>query len=206
MSGATTGISDASEELVQKAIELGASDARVIDATKIVLDRRARLKCAIPRCPNYGMHQMCPPNIMHFDEFEAAVRSYRRALVVQLEAEYDSLDKSSESLTGPLCEDLDKRVDTRTDEVRLHTIVGKLEAMAFKHGLYYAAGLIGGECRLCDTCVPPSTGEPCKRPFEARPSMEAMGIDVVATCRNAGLPLGLSSPEKVRWTGLILLD
>jgi predicted metal-binding protein len=36
--------------------------------------------------------------------------------------------------------------------------------------------------------------------------MEAVGIDVVKTAQNAGLPIHLSSSKNVLWTGLILLD
>ncbi|UCE81580.1 MAG: DUF2284 domain-containing protein, partial [Methanobacteriota archaeon] len=49
------------------------------------------------------------------------------------------------------------------------------------------------------------SGEHCRYPFEARPSMEALGIDVFKTCGNAGLPLYFSSKKRARWTGLILL-
>ena len=80
------------------------------------------------------------------------------------------------------------------------------EAMAFKEGFYLAAGLIGGDCALCDECVGPQSGERCRHPFEARPSMEAMGIDVLETCRRVGLPLFLSSEKNVRWTGIVLLE
>ena len=90
--------------------------------------------------------------------------------------------------------------------MKLHRLVNKIETTAFKNGYYLAAGFIGGECNLCRECVSPKSAKPCRHPFEARPSMEAMGIDVIRTCRKAGMPVSLSSREKVRWTGLVLLD
>jgi len=36
--------------------------------------------------------------------------------------------------------------------------------------------------------------------------MEGVGIDVVQTAENAGLPIHLSSSKKVLWTGLVLLE
>jgi predicted metal-binding protein len=36
--------------------------------------------------------------------------------------------------------------------------------------------------------------------------MEAVGIDVIKTVKNAGLSIHLSSSSNVIWTGLILLD
>jgi len=49
-------------------------------------------------------------------------------------------------------------------------------------------------------------GQPCNHPFEARPSMEAVGIDVVATAAAAGLAIELPAAEHPRWTGLLLID
>ena len=90
--------------------------------------------------------------------------------------------------------------------VKMLRLVNTTEAIAFKMGFYLAAGLSGGECCLCRKCVTPQSGRPCRHPFEARPSMEAMGIDVIATCKKAGVPVFLSSKKNIRWTGLVLLD
>ena len=43
-------------------------------------------------------------------------------------------------------------------------------------------------------------------PFEARPSMEAVGIDVVATAEAAGLSVELPAEDHPAWTGLLLID
>ena len=90
--------------------------------------------------------------------------------------------------------------------MKLHRLVNMIEAAAFKRGYYLAAGFTGGECSLCSKCISPLSGKPCRRPFEARPSMEAMGIDVIRTCSKARMPISLSSGKKVQWTGLVLLD
>lgn len=197
---------DRLEDLISTAMDAGATEAKVVDAADIVVDPRVRLKCAIPRCSCYGRHLMCPPNLPSVREFEEALRRYDRALIVQLEADFDSSDKAAQGLTGELCERLEESTDTVKWQLSLHRMVNQVESAAFKKGFHLAAGLIGGECRLCPECVTPQSGEPCRHPFEARPSMEAMGIDVKRTCERVGLPLSLSSSEKVRWTGLVLLD
>lgn len=194
------------EALVRIAKRLGAADAKIIDASDIVIDERVRLKCEIPRCSNFDAHLLCPPNLMPVSEFRRVVRKYRKALIVQVESRHDSSDKSRSGLTLELCTELEQKLRSTDPEKALHRLINKLETAAFKQGCYLALGLIGGECLLCPECVGPRSGEPCRHPFEARPSMEAMGIDVVRTCRNAGLPLYLSSDKKVRWTGLVLLD
>jgi len=77
-------------------------------------------------------------------------------------------------------------------------------------GCAFAAGFGGGECRLCEACVAVQTGtstrEPCRQPFRARPSMEAVGVDVLATAAAAGLPIQMPATDDPVWTGLLLLD
>jgi len=80
------------------------------------------------------------------------------------------------------------------------------EKMAFEGGLHFATGLIGGCCRLCEECVAVQGETKCRFPFKARPSMEAMGIDVFSTLEKVGLPVsGLPVKNRVTWTGLILI-
>jgi len=189
-------------ELVDMAERKGAAHARIIDSSDIVVDRRVRLKCEIPVCSSYNRHLMCPPNIMPVEEFEGIVRTYGKALLVQLEGETDSSDRSDKGIS----KELDDSIAPTRSQRALHRLVNELEAAAFKKGFYLATGLIGGECLLCAECVSPSSGEPCRHPFEARPSMEAMGIDVLKTCEKAGLKINLSSKEKVMWTGIVLLS
>lgn len=192
--------------LVAAARNFGATEAKIVGAEDIVIDKRVRLKCAIPICVDYGRHLLCPPNLMSVDEFSEIVSLYRKAIILQVEADVDSSDKSRRPLDGDMCKSLERSTSTARWERRLHTVVNQMETLAFKQGFYLAAGLIGGNCCLCPKCVDPRSGELCRHPFEARPSMEALGIDVVKTCKNVGLPLNLSSKKKVRWTGLVLLS
>jgi predicted metal-binding protein len=71
------------------------------------------------------------------------------------------------------------------DDVRPTKIVVKLEREIFLDGFYKAFGLGAGPCRLCRTC----NLKECTRPDDARPSMEACGIDVFATARANGFPI-----------------
>ena len=45
----------------QKAIEFGASDAKIILSREVIVDERVRLKCSVPKCPLYGSSPSCPP-------------------------------------------------------------------------------------------------------------------------------------------------
>ena len=73
--------------------------------------------------------------------------------------------------------------DRHTD---MRRVVSALEREAFLAGHYKAFGFASGPCSLCDECA---LEEGCRRPEEARPAMEACGIDVFLTARTAGLPI-----------------
>lgn len=59
---------------------------------------------------------------------------------------------------------------------------------------------------LCPECVGISSGEACRRPYQARPSMEGVGIDVLKTSINAGLPFEMPPKKQIVWSGLVLID
>ncbi len=196
---------DSYTDLVNEAKRLGATSAKLISARDIVLDERVRLKCIAPRCENYDRHLLCPPNLMSVSEFRKIIELYNRAVLLQLESDLNSLDRSKSGLTGNLTKALARKAPHLDWERRLHEIVNGVERLAFKRGHYLAAGLIGSDCSLCDECV--GIGDvACRHPFEARPSMQAMGIDVIRTCKNAGLSIVFSSEKNVKWTGLVLID
>lgn len=191
--------------LIEKAHDFGATDAVLLPADHVVVDERVRLKCAVPVCQGYGNYLHCPPNTMSVAEFRDILARYSVALLVQVESSQNSADLDQEGIAGKNAAQLEALLHGEPNKL-LGRIVNRLEAEAFKAGYYYAAGFNGGICLLCPDCVGVASGDPCRRPYEARPSMEGVGIDVFKTAANAGLPIALSSDEPVRWTGLILLD
>lgn len=79
-----------------------------------------------------------------------------------------------------------------------------LERAAFLAGFSRALVFVAGPCRLCPICEP----DACRRPADARPSMEAAGIDVYGTAEAAGWPLE-PVPDRespVTYLGLLLVD
>ncbi|WP_309493446.1 DUF2284 domain-containing protein [Candidatus Hecatella orcuttiae] len=194
---------NAMDRLVRIAEEGGAAEVKVINAKDIVVDKRVRMKCAIPPCNQYGKNLMCPPYVMSVEEFTQILGKYRKALLVQLETNTDSSDKADAPLTGELIETLEEKTGLAEWSLKLHRLINLLETEAFKLGFPFATGFTCGHCRLCEECVPP--GNPCRKPFEARPSMEAMGIDVSKTCEKAGIPVSFSSNRAIKLTGLVLL-
>ena len=88
--------------LVAAAKDFGATETKIVGTEDIIVDKRVRLKCAIPICADYGRHLLCPPNVMSVDEFSGIVRLYRKAIILQIEADVDSSDKSRRHL-GQRC-------------------------------------------------------------------------------------------------------
>ncbi|OGP75120.1 MAG: hypothetical protein A2W09_05375 [Deltaproteobacteria bacterium RBG_16_50_11] len=176
-------------QLQDEAIHLGATKVKVIPISSIVIDERVRLKCLVPLCDKYNQNLMCPPHLPAVNEFRKAAARYSRALFVQL-----VFEKNGEVT----------KTETRQQGLRLHKIIHELERRAFSLGYPLAAGLIGGSCKLCKTCV--GAPNPCRHPLMARPSMEGMGIDVIKTAKRIGLPFHFHSRNRLFWNGLLLID
>jgi len=84
------------------------------------------------------------------------------------------------------------------------TMVAALEREIFLAGYYKALGFGSGPCRLCREC----SFAGCSRPEDARPSMEACGIDVFATVRANGFPIEVvrNEGDAQNYYGLVLID
>src|SRR5208283_377712 len=68
------------ERYRQKALELGASQAKIIRAEEIPVDERIPMKCQVPRCAGYGAGAQCPPNTMKPSELRELLKKYEWAV------------------------------------------------------------------------------------------------------------------------------
>ena len=159
------------ERYKDRALQLGASKAEIISARDIPVDDRVPLKCQIPRCFGYGTGAHCPPNTMTPAELRGYLKDYKWALFFIKEVPSEVIIRDRETIKERI-------------EAYLHVfdIVSEVESMAFHDGYYLAFGLGAGSCRhsLCSqqkTCRA-LEGDRCRHSLKARPSMEAVGIDV----------------------------
>jgi len=199
--------------LCKVAKELGATNAAPINAKGVVVDERVRLKCLIPPCDDYGVNLMCPPYVMSVQEFREVLSKYEWAILIQIEA----------SITAEMKNEIQQASDVSAlytskkfmniykktfDPVRmkLHQIVNKVEAQASMLGYRFATGFKAGSCKLCPECTVRNSKEICRHPYQSRPSMEAVGIDVFKTAENAGLPFDIITKNKAVWNGLVLVN
>jgi len=220
------------QAIVAKARELGADRAAPLPARAVVVDERVNFKCRVPLCSHYGVNLMCPPNVPTPAETRGALARYSDTLVVQRaipltqravdealagmgyaeanavaggtpEVAAGGATGAAVAVAGPQTAAYEASLtDSQNEFARLMTA---LESAAFKMGYRFATAFAGGDCVLCDVCVG-KDGEACRHPFEARPSMEAVGIDVVATAEAAGLAIEMPAADKPCWTGLLLID
>lgn len=175
-------------EITEYARDKGSFRVEVIPAGKIAVDERVRLKCQIPFCHDYNKNLRCPPNTMPVSEFREVIAKYSIALILQVKSQ--GPDEKSLIIA----------------ERNIQLLLGDLEKKALSMGWYLAAGLGAACCRICDECVGIGSGLPCRNPGQARPSAESMGIDVIRTALEAGLPFELDSTGEVVYTGLLLLE
>lgn len=166
---------DKYQAIADKALELGAAEAKLMDADKVVFDPRSHLKCRFG-CNRWGQYWTCPPNMdISYEHFMEAYSRYSRALLI----------KAGDPLVG--------------QEVSLAV---EKEAM-LTHGLNFAFALV--LCVMCEECAYP---EPCLHPHLARPSMDAYGIDIMATVALLGFKAELDPKGELLpfWYSMVLLD
>lgn len=84
-------------------------------------------------------------------------------------------------------------------------IAVRLERELFLLGYYKALGLGAGPCDLCDRCA---FDKGCRHADEARPAMEACGINVFATVRKHGFKIDVvrDADDPQHYFGLVLVE
>jgi predicted metal-binding protein len=187
-------------ELRERAIELGASDAKVIPASMIPIQDEVLEMCRAPRCDGYGLSANCPPHSMTPADTRALVIQYEWAVLFKVDVAPDLL----------LSKDRFKAFK------RIFEMAAQLEAQAVKMGYSRARGFAAGSCKpvFCREveCRVLAQGEECRVPTLARSSMEAVGINVFELVRQVGWEihklLRKSDPDSVpsgMLAGLILV-
>lgn len=179
--------------LEKEASELGCSRTSLLWTEDIVFDPRVTLKCKQNLCTHYGNNFMCPPYVQENIDYFQCVNKYKIALLIQKEKELQA-NLSTEEIAA----------EYKTLFLDILDIILSLEKRAFNLGFTFSMGLGSGNCKLCDACAAKTGGQACINPQKARPSMEAVGIDVLRTCAGANFPLDFQS-QKISGTGLILL-
>jgi len=193
------------ERYCRYAVKLGADEARVVEASTIPVKDAVAFKCRVPQCFGYNNCGQCPPHAPKPAEIRQLLKGYRYGvlLLCRVDAKLLKLDRS----------DKERKAAFR----RILEIVSKLESAAFYDGHYLAVGFGAGSCfsSLCDPKLGCQMlkGEKCRFPVKARPSMEAVGMDVYNLIAMSGwdiYPYGSNAdPEDIplaNLAGLVLIQ
>jgi len=168
------------EDYYKRALEMGVDGAKRIDPRSVVTAEWVRMKCQFG-CTGFGTSLCCPPHSPTPEVTRKVIDSYRKVILLHRRLKKGERTKSFSE-----------------------TVV-RLEIEIFLDGYYKAWSMGSGPCRLCKEC---DLTSPCNRGYEARPSMEACGIDVFKTARDNGFPIEVvRTPEEERnLFGLILVE
>ena len=182
-------------------------DLKLISTELIVVGNWVSLKCRYG-CRNYGRHFCCPPFVPTPEEMRLILKEYQCSVLVKIEI--PAVRGSTKDQARAVVLDSKKN---------LQKIVYEMERCAFLSGYYKAFAMASSPCHLCQTCIAeerlekgetlsPNDALSCRNKKIMRPSMEACGIDVFWTVRNAGFnPRVLKNySESVEIIGLVLLD
>lgn len=193
--------------LEEVALKMGFLEAKVVPVANVVVEDRVRLRCMVG-CPQYGKGLKCPPYTPGIDEFRKMLNDYSFAMVVKLKsreiseevlARYDPVkdgkarlwnrDQNSDNSTLNLKSDFEKHYKNSLMDLL------ELERAAFKRGYIFATVFFAGRCLLCEECNVENGS--CLKPAMARPSAEAMGINMLKTAENAGMNLKFHIEDKL---------
>jgi len=143
----------------------GATYTRVVPASRVVTADWVRLKCQFG-CDAYGSRLTCPPYSPPPSVTRGMLRQFDRGIFAAFRVSGSDSERSMRR--------------------KMRRSLVAVERELFLDGYYSAFAMAFGPCNLCPSC---HLDGDCKYPELARPSMEACGIDVYATARNAGFPL-----------------
>jgi len=197
------------EELRAVALKNIATEAAIVKARNIVVDERVVLKCRNPPCEHYGRNLMCPPFTPSPEQFRRYLKKYECGVLIEVQEVIPKevrgyLERGWSLPRLRKNKGFRKLYDAWEFKVwkRLHKGVCDVEREAFLKGFHLSTGLVGERCVLCDRC---DVTAPCKRPWEARVSMEAVGIDVYKTAMNAGFKIEWGKRNSLKLLGLVLV-
>ena len=146
------------------------ADFKWIDPKKIVVSHWVRMKCLFG-CPEYGRNASCPPNTPSVAECQQFLQEYKEAVVFHFPKK------------------VDKPEDRHAWTKKVNLSLLELEREVFLSGYRKAFLLVMDSCGLCEECT--GDRKTCKQPRLSRPTPESMAIDVFASVRQIGYPIGV---------------
>lgn len=174
------------QNLIDTAIRLGASKAKIISSSDIKVEEGLASLCnGDLQCENFGLSLNCPPHVPGPVQFRKWREKSVFSIVVKIELPLEIMFSS----------DL---IDVMK---LLHEIVAGVEHESMEMGYDETKSFAGGSCKklFCHDkekcCVVSKTGK-CRYPESARPSMSGFGINVGKLMQSAGWELKMTPQKK----------
>jgi predicted metal-binding protein len=146
----------------------GYADFKWMNPADIVVGQWVRMKCMFG-CDEYGKTASCPPMVPSVRECRQFFDEYRTGVIFHFEKK------------------VDKPGDRHSWSRKVNRKLLEVEREVFLAGFAKAFLLFMDSCCLCSKC--PGGREGCTYPLQARPSPEAMAVDVFSTVRKHGYPI-----------------
>jgi predicted metal-binding protein len=178
------------DALIQDALELHASRAKVIDPSDIIFREEFRKACERNACGKFGTNWMGPPAVGPIDELMAKAKAYKHGLLLQT--------------VHPVASSFDMKAMVAGGKAFDEVFRAVLNCMRGKHRMGVALPLGAGCCRVCLKCAY-LEGEPCRYPDRALSSLEAYGMDVMALAKAHDIPYR-DGTKSMAFFGLILFN
>ena len=148
----------------------GYTDYKWIKPRDIIVSQWVRMKCMFG-CGGYGQSACCPPNIPSVAESQRFFQEYSQAIIFRF--------------TKKLNRPEDRHAWSRKVNLKLL----KLEREVFLAGYERTFLLFMDSCNICAECS--GEKDKCREPTMARPSPEAMAVDVYQTVKQIGFPIAV---------------
>lgn len=146
-----------------------------------------RQMCAADKCRSYGKNWSCPPHCGSIEDFGQRASQYTTGILLQS--------------TGEMEDDFDFETMMETEALHKQRFYALTDTLRTLCPDFFA--MSAGACSLCESCACPE--EPCRNPEKLYYSMEACGLMVSDTCRDAGVPY-YYGPGTITYTSLILFN
>ncbi|MGO8806164.1 MAG: DUF2284 domain-containing protein [Candidatus Bathyarchaeia archaeon] len=199
--------------LAKLALEMGAADAKIIPADKVVVEDRVVLKCKVG-CSNYGKTLSCPPFTPTAEEFRKIVAEYKYAVFMKFTSKAAAnpeilknlnMAESDSTVAKEVKEGVAKFwANWKEDKKTMLQAVVDLEKAAMKEGYSLAVAFVSGTCQLCEKCN--TQTRICLHPELARWSEDAVGVNVKKTAANAGIEVKFPFAKNPESFALLLVD
>ena len=174
------------DQIINKVLEMGAYDAKIINTSDLRFDSIFRKYCADNKCGFYGNNHMCPPDVGTVEEVKSKVLQYDKGIYFQTISPINGFSDN---------ENLEKAA------FKHNNLANNIKKYILASG-YEKVLPMGTKCRYCPECSK-IKGEPCIHPDMAISCLSAYCIDVLDMAKKLNMEY-LLGDKKIAYFGLVL--